>query len=140
MQEVTKLMIKDFNIRKLGYDFMGYNVNRNSSLSFHHLIVPKRDCRKYGLGEGYQYFNGCVLVQETSHDYLHLIQKYDEVTFERITLQMIEEKAKGYLDKKNLMQIKELLLDFEDRHKGLYTSKGKQLIKSSYISDRVVKF
>ena len=139
MLEVTKLMINDFGIRKLGYDFMGYRVDRRSCLSFHHLIIPKKDCKTYGLGEGYQYFNGCVLVQETSHDYLHLIQKYDEVTFERITLQIIEEKAKGYLDKKNLMQIKDLLLDFEDRHRNLQSAKGKRLIKKEYVNSRILK-
>ena len=140
MQEITKLMVSDFGIKRLGYDFMGYNVNRRSSLSFHHLIIPKKDCKMYGLGDGYTYWNGVILVQETSHDYLHLIQKYDETTFDRITLQMIEEKAKGYLDKKNLMQIKELLLDFEDRHRGLHTSKGKKLIKREYVTGRFERF
>lgn len=140
MQEITKLMVTDFGIKKLGYDFMGYNVNRHSNLSFHHLIIPKKDCKAYGLGEGYTYWNGCVLVQDTSHDYLHLIQQYDEVTFERITLQIIEEKTKGYLDRKNLLRIKDMLLDFEDRHRGLHTSKGKKLIKREYTIGRFERF
>ena len=140
MQEVTRLMINDFSIRKFGYDFMGYKVDRNSSLSFHHLIVPKRDCRKYGLGDGYKYWNGAILVQQTSHEYLHLIEQYDRKRFEDITMLMIYQKMKGHLDKRDLEEIRELLQEFETNYTGLYTSKGKQLIKSNYISDRVVKF
>ena len=46
MKEVTREMIKMYNIKKLKYDFMGYTFNNINELSFHHLIVPKRDCRK----------------------------------------------------------------------------------------------
>ena len=53
MREITKEMIKLYNIKKLGYDFMGYTFRNINELSFHHLIVPKRDCKKKGLGEGY---------------------------------------------------------------------------------------
>ena len=53
MREVTREMIKMYNIKKLGYDFMGYTFNRPEELSFHHLVVPKRDCKDQGLGDGY---------------------------------------------------------------------------------------
>lgn len=53
MKQITREMIKEYEINKLGYDFMGYVFNRREDLSFHHLIVPKRDCKAAGLGEGY---------------------------------------------------------------------------------------
>lgn len=53
MKEITRDMIKIYNIRKLGYDFMGYTFNRTNELSFHHLIIPHKDSKKYGIGEGY---------------------------------------------------------------------------------------
>ena len=81
MREVTKLMIKDFKIMKLGYDFMGYKVNRTKDLSFHHLIIPNRESKSYGLGEGYLYWNGAILRQNTSHDYLHISEKIDPDIF-----------------------------------------------------------
>lgn len=105
MKEITKQMIKDFRITKLGYDFMGYNVNKNASLSFHHLIIPHRDCKMRGLGEGYLYWNGAILKQNTSHDYLHLIESKDYDIFLAITSEMIDENIKGYLDISNLKQI-----------------------------------
>ena len=77
MKEITKQIIKDFKIMKLGYDFMGYKVDRKESLSFHHLIIPYRECKSFGLGEGYLYWNGAILRQNTSHDYLHLIESKD---------------------------------------------------------------
>lgn len=53
MKPITKEMVDVFNIKKLGYDFMGYTFDRTIDLSFHHLVVPKRDCKNAGLGEGY---------------------------------------------------------------------------------------
>ena len=40
--DVTNLMIKRFNIRELGYDFMGYSLQTGTVLTFHHLIIPNR--------------------------------------------------------------------------------------------------
>lgn len=53
MKQVTHEMIEIFRINKLKYDFMGYTFKRINELSFHHLIVPKRECKAQGLGEGY---------------------------------------------------------------------------------------
>lgn len=53
MREITKEMIKLYGIKKLDYDFMGYTFRNINELSFHHLIVPHRDCKREGLGEGY---------------------------------------------------------------------------------------
>lgn len=53
MKQVTHEMIEVFKINKLKYDFMGYTFKRTNELSFHHLIVPKRECKAQGLGEGY---------------------------------------------------------------------------------------
>lgn len=76
MKEITKQMIKKFKIMKLGYDFMGYKVDRKESLSFHHLIIAHRDCKLFGLGEGYLYWNGAILRQNTSHDVNDIIRMY----------------------------------------------------------------
>ena len=39
MRAITNLMINDFKLKKLGYDFMGFSFKRKEQLSFHHLIV-----------------------------------------------------------------------------------------------------
>lgn len=132
MREITEQMINDFKIMKIGIDFMGYKVDRKESLSFHHLIIPHRDCKLFGLGEGYLYWNGAILVQKTSHDYLHLIQQKDVEIFNFITNEMIDENIKGYLDISNLKQIHDCLSLFEREHCSDRNKKGKLLIKEDY--------
>lgn len=136
MREITKIMIIEYRLMKLGYDFMGYEIVRKPDLSFHHLIVPHRDCKDMGLGEGYVKWNGAILNQETSHDYLHLIESKDREIFEAITSEMIDENVKGHLDIENLKRIRDLLLYFEKEHYDDKNKKGKRLIKEDYITKR----
>lgn len=137
MKEITEKMIKDFRIMKLRFDFMGYKVDRKQSLSFHHLIVPHRESKDYGIGEGYLYWNGAILRQNTSHDYLHIIEAKDYDLFLAITSEMIDQNIKGYLDKQNLIYIRDCLLLFEREHCSDRTKKGKLLIKDEFIKGRV---
>lgn len=132
MREITEQMINDFKIMKIGIDFMGYKVDRKESLSFHHLIILHRYCKLFGLGEGYLYWNGAILVQKTSHDYLHLIESKDYDIFLAITNEMIEENTKGYLDITNLRYINDCLSLFEREHCSDRSKKGKLLIKEDY--------
>ena len=137
MREVTKLMVNDFKIMKLGMDFMGYHVNRKQDLSYHHLIIPRRHCKEAGLGEGYLYWNGAILRQNTSHDYLHIIEKIDPDIFYELTSEMIDENIKGRLDTDNLKRIHDLLLYFEREHDHDTSKKGKLLIKREFVTGRV---
>ena len=137
MREVTKLMIKDFKIMKLGYDFMGYKVNRTKDLSFHHLIIPHRESKAYGIGEGYLYWNGAILCGKTIHPYLHLIESVDPEIFYELTSEMIDENIKGRLDIDNLKRIHDLLLYFEREHDHDTSKKGKLLIKREFVTGRV---
>lgn len=81
MKELTRDMIKIYNLDVLGYDFMGYTFGNPNELSFHHLIIPRKDSRKEGIGDGYVWWNGAILVRNTAHDYLHKIQEIDRETF-----------------------------------------------------------
>ena len=137
MKEITKIMVNDFKIMKLGYDFLGYKVNRKQELSFHHLIIQRRHCKEAGLGEGYLYWNGAILRQNTSHDYLHLIENIDPDIFYELTSEMIDENIKGRLDIDNLKRIHDLLLYFEREHDHDTSKKGKLLIKREFVTGRV---
>ena len=137
MKEITKIMINDFKIMKLGYDFLGYKVNRKQDLSFHHLIIQRRHCKEAGLGEGYLYWNGAILRQDTSHAYAHVIEKIDPEIFYELTSEMIDENIKGRLDIDNLKRIHDLLLYFEREHDHDTSKKGKLLIKREFVTGRV---
>lgn len=137
MRPVTTEMIKEFEIKKLGYDFMGYTFENINQLSFHHLVVPKRNCKAEGLGDGYIFWNGAILRQNTAHDYLHTIERIDRELFLRITKYMIEENNNRKIDIDNLKRIREILLMFEDKYKDGKNSNGKPLIKRKFITDRI---
>ena len=137
MREITKEMIKLYNIKNLGYDFMGYIFKKPEELSFHHLIIPKRECKKEKLGTGYLLWNGAILKQDTSHDYLHLIERINRELFLRITKYMIEENQNKKIDIDNLKRIREILLIFEEYYAKEKDRNGKPLIKKSYITDRI---
>lgn len=133
MRKITQEMIRDFKIMKLGYDFMGYPVTNKNGLSFHHLIVPHRLCRQEKIpSEGFVYWNGAILRQLTSHDYLHAIEHVDLDIFNAITSEMIDMNTKGYLDIENLRYIDDCLDSFERDYSQLNTKKGKSLIKYEY--------
>jgi len=132
MREITKLMVKKYALMKLKYDFMGYDFKKPEQLSFHHLVVAHRFCKKQGLGDGFYEWNGAILVQKTSHDYLHSIEQYDYDMFSDITSHMIDENAKGYLDIEDIMAIDDILTCFEREYCGIRTKKGYPLIKEEY--------
>ena len=133
MREITKEMIKHYKLMSLGFDFMGYPIKKKSMLSFHHLIIPHKHCKELGLGEGYLWWNGAILNQSTSHDYLHLIQSKDDDMFSAITSEMIDENLKGYLDMGNLKYILDVLHCFEREHCSDRSKKGYYLIKDEYL-------
>lgn len=137
MREVTKEMIEKYKIKKLRYDFMGYTFSRVDDLSFHHLVVAKKDCASLGLGNGYFIWNGAILKQATSHDYLHLIERVDRDLFLEITNEMIDENWKGHLDIDNLRRIRQILLYFEKEHQDDTDRRGKRLIKTEFIKNRI---
>ena len=137
MREITKLMVNDFNLKKLGYDFAGFHFNRTNELSFHHLIVPHRDSKSFGIGEGYVYWNGAILVQNTSHDYLHLIESVNRPMFLAITDELVRENKQGYLDADNIKRIHSIMEEFEDKYGDMRGKKGKLLVKREYVKNRI---
>ena len=137
MREITKLMVNDFNLKKLGYDFAGFHFNRTNELSFHHLIVPHKDSKLFGIGEGYVYWNGAILVQSTSHEYLHLIERMDRVMFLAITDALVKENKQGYIDDYNIKYIHNIMEEFEDKYSNVKNKKGKLLIKREYKENRI---
>ena len=74
MKEITKSMIKEFKLRELEFDFMGYKLQKGDIYTFHHLIVPNRE------GGPYERWNGAILFS-TPHQYLHLIESKDNDRF-----------------------------------------------------------
>ena len=79
-----------------------------------------------------------MLVQSTSHDYLHRIEMLDYDMFLAITSEMIDENIKGRLDIENLRRIRDILLCFEKEYYDVRTKKGSRVIKPEYINKRII--
>lgn len=124
--DVTNLMIKKFNIKELGYDFMGYSLQSESVLTFHHLIIPNR------LGGRRTMNNGAILCGDTAHTYLHLIESLNQHTFNLITSEMIDMNVRRKLSIYNLKRINEILCEFERLYGDKKNSKDQPLIKEKY--------
>ena len=137
MNNVKKEMIQLYKLKKLGYDFMGYTFKKPEELSYHHLIIAKQYCKDLGLGNGVYQWNGAILVRDTAHDYLHLIQRFDEEVFSRITQEMIEENTSNAIKIENLKKIRQLLLYFEHEYADIKNSKGVNAIKEEYKIKRI---
>lgn len=137
MKAITQEMIKTFRIKELGYDMMGYTFKRQGDLSFHHLIIPHRESRIAGIGEGYVFWNGAILNQNSAHEYLHVIEKYDPELFYAITSELIDENILRQIEINNLKNIRDMLLYFEREYCGKHSKKGKPIIKESYVNNRI---
>ena len=138
MRAITNLMINDFKLKKLGYDFMGFSFKRKEQLSFHHLIVDHKNCKELHIpSEGYLYWNGAILRQDTSHDYLHTIENYDYDRFLAITSSLIDENILGELSIESLKRIRDVLESFEREYSNERSKSGNLIIKESYVRDRI---
>ncbi len=126
MSKVTSVLIREFHINELGYDFMGYSLRQPDIYTYHHLIIPK--CN-HGPAS---FWNGAVLCGNTSHPYLHVIEGIDYDIFSCITSEMIDMKIKKSIDLDNLRIIHDLLCCFEREHSGDRSKNGKPLIKEDY--------
>ena len=127
MKEITKLMTNKFKIMEIGIDFMGYRVTKEKYLSFHHLVKAKRNGGKDEME------NGAILVRNSSHDYLHIIERIDRKYFSYITSEMIKENKLGYIDMDIIRKIDEILLEFEEKHREDSFKKGNLILQDVYL-------
>ena len=117
---------------------MGYTFENTRELSFHHLIVPKKDC-KHMERKGFEIWNGAILKQDNAHEYLHKIECYDRERFEAISKQMIEENRQEYLDMEHLRAIDDILRSFEREYLGKRAKNGNEIIKEEYLRRLLLK-
>ena len=109
MDKIVNLMIDKYKLRDYGLDFMGYRIRNSKELTYHHLIVPRRDGGKETIK------NGAILIRN-SHNYLHLIEREDYNLYLSIRKLLIDENRKGLIDLVILRDIDKLLSCFENRN------------------------
>ena len=119
MNDIILLMIKMYETNE--YDWMNYKID-NEDITFHHII-------KEELGGTYSLDNGALLTKR-AHEYLHLIERYDQDIFESINSVLKDinnqKHAPNYKQKK---KIDLLLLEFEVKY-------AKYIIQLNKMSDK----
>lgn len=129
MGSITNKLFNDFELYKLGYDFMGYYFDDKKQISYHH-IQPRHYKGKT------TYKNGALLVRETSHNYIHVIEEYEFRLFIELSQELIAEHKDG-ITKEHLLAIRQMLEYFEGRYKDMYTKRGGLIVKDEYIRRRI---
>ena len=124
MNSINKLVIKQYNILKVGFDFMGYRVTDRSQISIHHFV--KRE------NGGKDEISNCSAIMRIPHDYLHIIEEIERSKYIVINEQMMIENRLGKLDIDCMRRIDEILCEFEDKHSDDCTKSGKLLILDSF--------
>ena len=127
MKQVVKDMIRIYRIKELNMDFMGFSLEKGDIYTYHHNTIARRN------GGLETIRNGAILCGKSSHPCLHLIEAKDYDMFLAITSEMIDQNFKGYLDRENLLRIRDILEQFEREHCSDRGKKGNLLIKDSYL-------
>lgn len=121
------LMIKIWNMQKM--DWMGFE--NDDRYSFHHLI-KKSDGGQQIIS------NGAILHQNSSHPYLHTIEHYDPDKYIFINKILKEINNQKYMPtKEQLLQIRMVLLEFQNEYEGKVSSRDKPIIKKEYRIDKI---
>ena len=131
MSRLRERLYKDYKLQDLGYDFMGYEFEKKTDLSTHH-ILPRH------AGGKTKKDNLCVLNRYTSHNYIHLIEDTDYKIFLQVSKFLLEQVKKGEINIEQISRIIEVLEVFEHKYKDAESRNGDLLIKPEYKTSRIV--
>ena len=131
MGRLADKLFYDFDLHKLGYDFMGFYFNDKKELSYHH-IKPRHYKGKT------TYDNGAILNRLTSHNYIHPIEEIDFQLFIELSQILLDEHKVKKITPEHLKEINMLLTYFEQKYEGQYTKRGNLIVKEEYVRRRVI--
>lgn len=123
-KQITKEMLRIY-VPYSGKDWMNYRIVKED-MTAHHIVK-----REHG---GLLRIDNIALLMNVSHSYLHLIEYKDIETYNAINKIFKYVNKQGYEPTLEQREIIEYLLgEFERAHKNDRNSKGKKLIKESYL-------
>ena len=132
MSRLRERLYKDYKLQELGFDFMGYEFEKKTDLSTHH-ILPRHT------GGKTKKDNLCVLNRYTSHNYIHLIEDTDYKIFLQVSKFLLEQVKKGEISVEQILRIYDVLEVFERKYKDAESRNGDLLIKPEYKTKRILK-
>lgn len=130
MSKLKDRLFNNFELEKLGCDFMGYIFETQKELTYHH-IQPKNYNGKTS------YENGALLISD-SHNYIHIIENYDFKLFIELSQVLKDEHKCKAITKEHLLEIRNILEFFENKYGGRYSSRGQLIIKEDFVKRRKI--
>ncbi|MEG0909068.1 MAG: hypothetical protein RSH78_01765 [Bacilli bacterium] len=124
MRRITKEMIKIYGMSDI--DWMGYKLENRQQFTYHHIVKKQY----HGLDT---ISNGAILIGETSHNYIHVIEsrELDMFVYLNRILKEINNSSK-MPTKTELLKIYDCLLKFERDHCSDVNRFNEPLIKEDY--------
>jgi hypothetical protein len=115
-----------------GLDWMNYKLVRKD-ITFHHIIKRSSGGRR-------DIDNGALLMGNSAHPYLHIIEYKDIETYNalnKIFKFINQQKHEPTTEQREIIEY--LLREFEYKHRWDKSSKGKLLIKQKYLERDFIK-
>lgn len=115
-----------------GLDWMNYKLVRKD-ITFHHIIKRSSGGRR-------DINNGALLMGNTAHPYLHIIEYKDIETYNalnKIFKFINQQKHEPTTEQREIIEY--LLQEFEYKHRWDKSSKGNLLIKQKYLERDFIK-
>lgn len=115
-----------------GLDWMNYKLVRKD-ITFHHIIKRSSGGRR-------DIDNGALLMENSAHPYLHIIEYKDIETYNalnKIFKFINQQKHEPTTEQREIIEY--LLREFEYKHRWDKSSKGKLLIKQKYLERDFIK-
>ena len=115
-----------------GLDWMNYKLVRKD-ITFHHIVKRSSGGRR-------DIDNGALLMGNTAHPYLHIIEYKDIETYNalnKIFKFINQQRHEPTTEQREIIEY--LLREFEYKHRWDKSSKGKLLIKQKYLERDFIK-
>lgn len=132
MKKITQEMIHIFKMTD--FDWMGYELTKEANyFTFHHIIKKEHGGKE-------KINNGAILIGNSAHNYLHIIESRELDMYVYINKILKEINNQRYLPtKEQLLKIYDCLEKFERDHSGDVNRNGDPLIKERYTKRIILK-
>lgn len=125
MKTLAKEMLKIYKPES-GLDWMNYKLVRKD-ITLHHIVKKEKG--------GDLVWDNVALLMPVAHEYLHIIESKDIVTYEMLN-KMFEiinkQRQEPTRDERNVIEY--MLWCFENNHKYDKNAKGKTLVRYKYLN------
>lgn len=125
MNKNKRLLMHIYGVERLGYDCMGYILEKGDIFTYHHIVAARH-------GGIETLDNGAILCGKTAHPYLHVIEKYDKRMFLSINEILLRMNQGRKIDMESLKAINEILSRFEYKFEGEENELGQPIVKPIY--------